>query len=104
MQIIYNVTVKIESNYMEDWLSWMKTIHIPEVMETGHFTSYKLVKILGDDDEYGVTFATQYYTSDIAEFEKYQANHAKRLQKDHSDRYAEKYVAFRTLMQVEQEG
>ena len=35
--IVYNVTVNIDKNIVDDWLTWMKEIHIPEVMKTGFF-------------------------------------------------------------------
>ena len=34
---IYNVTVSIEKSLADEWLTWMKTIHIPEVLATGYF-------------------------------------------------------------------
>ncbi|MBK7697725.1 MAG: DUF4286 family protein [Saprospiraceae bacterium] len=37
-------------------------------------------------------------------FDRYQTNFAKALQKEHADKYQNKYVAFRTLMQIESEG
>ena len=82
----------------------MQTIHIPEVLGTGCFESYKLIRILGDDDEHGSGYAVQYVATDMASFKKYQNNHAKLLQKSLSDRYANKYVAFRTLMELVDEG
>ncbi len=104
MKILYNVTIKIETSIHEEWLEWMKTLHIPDVLATGYFESYRLTRILGEDDDHGVGFAIQYIASDMDEFNKYQMTHAKRLQKEHSDRYANRYVAFRTLMQIEEEG
>ncbi len=104
MKILYNITIKIESALYEEWLHWMKSVHIPDVMATGHFESYRLTRILGDDDEHGVGFAIQYIASDLDSFQNYQKNFAKKLQKEHSDRYPNKYVAFRTLMQIEAEG
>ena len=35
--IIYNVTVSVEEDFTNDWLHWMKTEHIPEVMDCGVF-------------------------------------------------------------------
>lgn len=104
MKILYNVTIKVEADTYLEWLDWMKAVHIPEVMETQCFESYRITRILGDDDEHGIGFAIQYVASDIDTFNKYQSQHAKRLQKAHTDRYANKYVAFRTLMQIEAEG
>ena len=43
--IIYNVTVNIEDDVHEDWITWMKTTHIPEVMSTGYFLENKIAKV-----------------------------------------------------------
>ncbi|HMQ64215.1 MAG TPA: DUF4286 family protein [Flavilitoribacter sp.] len=98
--ILYNVTIKIDHTAHVDWMWWMKKVHIPEVMGTGCFVEYKFCRILGDDDEQGVTYAIQYFSPDMATFKSYQANHAPRLQRDLAERYPDKYVAFRTLMEV----
>jgi hypothetical protein len=104
MKILYNITVKIESDAHDDWLQWMKSVHIPDVMATGFFISYKLTKLLGDDDEHGLTYAIQYIAPDIKQFLEYQKTYAPTLQKAHSDRYPNKYIAFRTLMEIVEEG
>ena len=104
MKLLYNVTIKVESDIHHEWLEWMKTVHIPDVMATNCFESYRLTRILGDDDEHGVGFAIQYVAPDEDTFDRYQANFAKALQKEHADKYQNKYVAFRTLMQIESEG
>lgn len=49
--IIYNVTIKIENDVHDEWVNWMKTVHIPEVMETGFFLENRFAKILVDDEE-----------------------------------------------------
>jgi hypothetical protein len=100
MKVIYNVTIKIDTSLSEDWLLWMKTVHIPAVMATGCFESCKLTRILGDDDEHGVGFAIQYIAISMSEFERYQSGHASHLQGLHSARYNGRYAAFRTLMEV----
>ncbi len=104
MKVLYNVTIKIESDTQAEWLEWMKKVHIPRVMATGCFESYRITKILGDDDEHGIGFAFQYVLHNMEQFNTYQNQYAKKLQEEHSSRYANKYVAFRTLMQIEAEG
>jgi hypothetical protein len=100
MQILYNVTIKIDKNISEEWLEWMTTEHIPEVMQTGYFHSYRLMKIYNDDDEYGLGFAVQYIAPDLQNYLNYQANAANELQKKHADKYEGRYAAFRTLMEI----
>ena len=99
--IIYNVTVNIEDDVHEDWITWMKTTHIPEVMSTGYFLENKIAKVLStQEDETGHTYAIQYTCNSMADLEEYQEKHAPKLQEDHTKRYLGKFVAFRTLLEV----
>ncbi|MEM6965080.1 MAG: DUF4286 family protein, partial [Bacteroidota bacterium] len=99
----YNVTVKIEHGVHDEWLQWMKTTHIPDVMNTGKFLESKICKMIGTDEADGLTYSFQYIAPDMKTFMEYQNEFAKALQKDHSDRYQGKYVAFRSLMEIEAE-
>lgn len=98
--ILYNVTINIENPFIAEWVQWMQKSHIPDMMDTGLFTEYKFTRILAEEDGKSTNFAIQYLCPTKAAFEEYQAKHAKRLQKEHADRYKDKYVAFRTLMNV----
>jgi hypothetical protein len=97
--IIYNVTVNIENDVKEDWLNWMKNIHIPDVMATGYFIEYKICRVLVDEEQ-GTTFSIQYTAAAMKDLEDYQRMHSHRLQKEHNERYSGKYVAFRTLLEI----
>jgi len=101
--ILYNVTVKIMTQFRADWEKWMREVHIPDVMDTGLFVEYKMSRILGEEETEGVTFAIQYLSPSMEKFQEYQDKHAKRLQADHSENYKGKYVAFRTVMEVVQQ-
>lgn len=96
---IYSVTVSVDKSVQEDWLKWMKEIHIPDVLNTGCFTGNKIFKVLNVNDE-GETFSVQYSFTSMDDIEKYQKEYAPRLQADHAERYKDKYVAFRTLLEV----
>lgn len=97
--ILYNVTVKIRNEVHDDWLKWMREIHIPDVMKTGLFLEHKFCRIFEDDPD-GVTYAIQYFTKNMEDFQRYQTEFAADLQKEHTERYKDMYVAFRTLMEV----
>ena len=97
--IIYNVTVKVDHDIHDDWMAWMKNIHIPEVLETGYFTKNEVAKVLVDESD-GVTYSLQYRCKSMSDFEAYQKNEAQRLQNDHAERYKDKFVAFRTLLEL----
>ena len=96
--ILYNVTVIIEDNAADEWLNWTKQTHIPAVMATGKFVSNRLLKVLDSPNE-GITFCTQYIAESIAEYEDYKQNYAPALQSELQQKFENRFVAFRTLME-----
>jgi hypothetical protein len=97
--IIYNVTVNIENDVREEWLNWMKTVHIPEVMATGYFIENMICKVLVDEEQ-GTTYSVQYTADNLQDVEEYRQKHSPRLQKELNDKFAGKYVSFRTLLEI----
>ncbi|HMN89138.1 MAG TPA: DUF4286 family protein [Saprospiraceae bacterium] len=102
--ILYNVTVKIDQLAHEEWLQWMQEVHIPNVMATGIFLEYRMGRLLGMDEPDGVTYAIQYYCTDLAAFELYQKYFAKQLQAEVNEKFRGKFVAFRTLLEIVDKG
>ncbi len=99
--IIYNVTTKIERAIAEEWGTWMRDEHLPEMMSTGLFTGYRLLRILEDEPEDdGLTYAVQYECATAAQFDHYIKTFAADLQRKARERFPNRFVAIRTLMQV----
>jgi hypothetical protein len=97
--IVYNVTVNIDESIVDDWLTWMKEIHIPDVMKKGVFIKSQLNRVIVQGDT-GETYAIGYTCESMKDLHYYQVNFAPDLQKKHLERYGKKVVAFRTLMEV----
>ena len=97
--IIYNVTVNVEESITSDWLNWMKTEHIPEVMACGIFTKAQINRVISQDDNNN-TFAVAYTCSSMKDLHQYQVKFSAELQQKHIVRYGDKAVAFRTIMEV----
>jgi hypothetical protein len=96
--IIYNVTVKIEKDLAYAWLDWMKSTHIPDVLNTGCFINYRILKVLVEEED-GETYTIQYKANHMEDILKYQDKFAAELQKEHTERFKDKFVAFRTLLE-----
>ena len=94
---IYNVTINIDESVHQEWLQWMKEKHIIDVLKTGCFTAARVLKVLADDE--GVTYSVQYDFDNMEIYDKYCAEFAPALQKEHMDRYSNKFVAHRTLLE-----
>jgi len=98
--VLYNVTINIDEDVEKDWIEWMKNEHIPEVMETGYFVEYRMMKMLTESpDETGKTYATQYMAESLDEIETYLEKEAPKLQKQGIIRYGTKMAAFRSVLE-----
>ncbi len=100
LMIVFNETIKIDETIHLEWLAWMKEVQLPNVMATGKFTEHRICRLLHDDEDGGVTYAIQYYSPDMETFQQYQQEYAAQLQRSHMERYKDRYVAFRTLMEM----
>jgi len=97
---IYNITIKVEPHRAEEWLQWMKNIHIPQVLETGNFVESRICKIVNNEDPEDFTFVIQYTCSTLKDYEHYQKNSAPALRKEMRVIFGDDAFAFRTLMEV----
>jgi len=96
---IYNVTINIEESVHNDWLKWMQTEHIPEMLATKKFTTAKLTKVLVEEPMGGITYSVQYTTKNKAILQKYYDEDAERL-RGKSKAFEGKFVAFRIELEV----
>lgn len=97
--IIYNVTVSLADESIHDeWLQWMKEVHVPQVMQTGLFAESKMLRLLHEENN-GITYAIQYRCPSLTHYGRYLNEFAPALQAETAKRYGDKVLAFRTLLE-----
>lgn len=97
--VIYNVTVGIDKDVEQEWLSWMIDEHIPKVLDCGLFINYNIFKVLSQDEESTTSYSIQYHARSMDEISQYLENHAPKLAAEHQERFKDKHVAFRSLLE-----
>ncbi|KJD33866.1 hypothetical protein PK35_03725 [Tamlana nanhaiensis] len=97
---IYNVTSNIDESIHDEWLTWMKQEHIPQVLATGKFTKATLTRVLVEEDMGGVTYSVQYRANSKADLEAYYNTHAEALRNEGLKKFADKMLAFRTELEI----
>lgn len=100
--LIYNVTTKVDHSIAPAWLRWMKEEHIPEIIATGCFTHARILKLVEIDDTDGLTYAIQYEAESKALYNRYIDKYADELRKKAMEKWGNKTIAFRTIMQTEE--
>lgn len=98
--ILYNETISIDNTVAEEWLEWMKQVHIPDVMATGYFLGNQISRLMLEVANDGTTYAVQYTCRNLKDLEEYQSQLAEELEARHHNRYNGKYVVFRSMLEV----
>ena len=97
--ILYNVTTSLDPEIADDWVAYMRDTHMPEVMATGFFLKSQLCRLLNEEDD-GVTYASQYYCVSLEQLEEYQTVAAPALVQEMEKHFGGRYASFRTTLEV----
>jgi hypothetical protein len=98
--IVYNVTVKVDSEIATAWLDWLQKEHIPAMIATGCFTHANVLHLYEQDDEEGITYAIQYHALSRERYEEYIEKHASTLRHAAFEKWGDRFIAFRSVMKV----
>ena len=97
--ILYNVTSALDATIADEWVAFMRDVHMPEVVATGCFIKSQFLRLL-DEEEGGITYAAQYYAISLEQLEAYQEHFAPALRADMDQRFGGRFAAFRTVLEV----
>src|SRR5688500_9612582 len=100
--IVYNVTIKVDQSIAEKWLDWLLKEHIPDILQTKCFSDYQVARLLEVDDSEGPTYSIQYKAVSKADYNRYIELHANEMRKRSYDKWGERFIAFRSVMELVQ--
>jgi len=98
--LLYNVSVKVDRDVEDEWLQWMKTKHIPDVMNTQQFVESHICRLIDPPEEEEATFVIQYRCEGMEKLNLYFEKFAPALRDDFNSRYKDKTTLFRTVMEI----
>ena len=98
--LLYNITYAVPHSLKNEWLDWMNTVHIPEILATGCFQRYLLLQLLEVDETEFRTYALQLFAEKETEYRRYQEQFAPQLRQQANTQWGENVLGFRTLMSV----
>jgi Domain of unknown function (DUF4286) len=98
--ILYNVTIKVHNSIHNEWLTWLKTEHVEDILNTQCFTKYTILRLLEIDEAEGPTYAIQYYAESKALYNLYIEKYANEMRQKSFTKWGDKFIAFRSVMQI----
>ena len=98
--ILYNITYTVATDIEDDFVSWMKTIHIPDVFATGLFTEHRFYRLMNSTNDGFTNYSIQFFAESTAKLIEYENRYANALRYETQARYGEKALAFRSLLEA----
>lgn len=96
--IIYNVTINIVSEKESEFVTWMKKIYIPRVMESGFFFEHRFLKLLQNQED-GINFAVQFHTETMEKMLHFDRIYSKPIEDLLHTTFQNDYISFRSLLE-----
>ena len=98
--IIYSVTVSVDRSSSAEWLQWMTSVHIPDVLNSGYFGAHSVRRVIDPTNEFADTFVIEYECESLDRCRAYRHDAAPALQRDHAKRHEGRFTASRRVMEI----
>ena len=98
--ILYNITINIDNEVLNEWLEWMKNSYIPHVLNTGLFIDHKIFQLLNEEPGNDTTYAFQFFLSNMEDYEKYLQEYDQLHQRYLNEKYKGRFGDFKTLLKL----
>lgn len=98
--IIYNITCKVDWTVYETWVQWAKESYIPEMLSADLFYHGQLVKLLDTDETDGPTYALQFYSYSLDNYQVFMTDTGTASLRRLHDQWKQSVVTFSTVMQL----
>jgi Domain of unknown function (DUF4286) len=97
--LLYNETIGIDKDIEQQWLQWMNENYIPAMINTGMFSEAKIYRILHENEDGTISYSIQFFSPTITHIQKYLDEFAPAIAAEHHQKFANKHVVFRTLLE-----
>jgi len=93
--LTYQVKIKVEASIETEWLQWMKTEHVPDVIGTGLVKSFQILKPESEDNLY----LFHYHFDSRNDYNTYQSDFSPNLKAHPAKKFPNRFTAEREIFQ-----
>lgn len=98
--IIYNTTYCITDNAYDRFLSWLKQVHIPQMLDCGYFKEVRTSRVLLEEPQEGTSISVQLLTTSLNNIDAWKAKHGREFQCEIKRLFGEEVLYFSVSMEV----
>jgi len=98
--LIFNTTYKVSTDFRDSWLQWIHDFHIPFMLEAGTFSSPQIARVVGSEDEQGISFSVQFRIDDMELLKNWHRVNATAFQNNCRERFGNNVIFFTTVLEL----
>ncbi len=98
--LIFNTTYKVSSNITNKWLVWMQEQHIPFMLNDTNFDKPQIAKIVGSEDEQGVSYSVQFQIENMEKLTAWHRQNASEFQTSFQKAFGTEVQFFSTVLEI----
>jgi|GEM_PF-3066487 len=99
---VVNLSFKVGHDTVNDFKNWLKEIFIPEIQRVNHFSEAHIYRLLGHDDEHGITMILQLMAPSKAIVNAFIENSRQKMNNSISGKWQDKVLYFQTILEKEE--
>ena len=97
--IIYNTTINVNDDIVDDFINWIKQKYIPKIIDTRLFIEVNLFEVLVEEEMGGITFSLQHSIRSIDDYNEFNEKYFQKFNKMFYDKFTNNYVTFSSILQ-----
>lgn len=101
---LYNITIHIEWQQHDDFLQWLHSDILPELLGKKYFSSYKFFELLGTDEKEGKTYSLQLTAESIGAYNRFAEIYREKFFERFAARWGERCYLFPSLLREVDSG
>ena len=98
--ILYSMTFSVEIEAHQDWLNDLKSTHIPSILLSGLINEYKILRMLNEHPDGGITFNCQLFMNDMTDLQTFEQDFEYNFLLSMEKKFAGKFIPFKTILEV----
>lgn len=98
--LIFNTTYKVSSSITDSWIKWVQLNHIPFMLADNQFSRPQIAKIVGSEDEQGVSYSVQFHIADMPTLMLWHKQNATQFQQNFQKAFGNEVQFFSTVLEV----
>lgn len=98
--LIFNTTYLVSDKVYDAWYGWMKEFTLPFMTESGHLLQPQIAKVLGTQDQEGISVSVQVKVRNMDILSRWNALYEAEIQRTCFEKFGTEVLFFSTVLEI----